>query len=276
MSLYKKGANCIIGNNVKIGEDVYIGHNCIIEDNVEIGAGTYIDSNTIIRRNTAIGDGGNIASNCIVGEYQMDYFMDHKQHVHPLSIGEKCLIRSGTIIYNGSSIGNYFQTGHRVTIREKTVIGNNVSVGTLSDIQGDCVIGNYVRMHSNVHIGQKSIIDDYVWIFPYVVLTNDPTPPSEVLLGVHIHSFAIIATGSILLPGVDIAGDSLIAAGANVTKNVNEYEIVGGNPAKVLGDVRNIKNKITGEEVYPWRYHFERNMPWEDIGFIEWEKREQL
>lgn len=98
-------------------------------------------------------------------------------------------------------MGDYFQTGHQVTIREKSRIGHHVSIGTLSDIQGDCEIGNYVRLHSNVHIGQKSVIHDYVWIFPYVVLTNDPTPPSEELVGVEIKSFAIVATGTVVLPG---------------------------------------------------------------------------
>ena len=159
-----------------------------------------------------------------------------------------------------------------MTIREKAEIGNNVSIGTLSDIQGNCKIGNYVRLHSNVHVGQLSVIDDYVWIFPYVVLTNDPTPPSENFLGVHIHSFAIIATYAVLLPGVEVASDALIAAGAVVTKNVEQYAIVGGNPAKVISDVRKTKNKVTGESVYPWRYHFDRNMPCEGIGYDEWYK----
>lgn len=41
-------------------------------------------------------------------------------------------------------------------------IGNHVRIGTLSDIQGHCEIGNYVNMHSNVHIGMKSEIEDFV------------------------------------------------------------------------------------------------------------------
>ena len=180
------------------------------------------------------------------------------------------MIRSGSILYAGSSIGDNFQTGHRVTIREKAVIGNDVSVGTLSDIQGNCKIGNYVRLHSNVHIGQLSEIDDYVWIFPYVVLTNDPTPPSESFVGVHVHSFATVATGAIVMPGLELGQDCLIGAGAIVTKSAEPYAVMVGNPAKQISDVRNIKSKITGEPVYPWRDHFGRYMPWDGVGFDAW------
>ena len=185
-------------------------------------------------------------------------------------MGNNALIRSGSIIYAGSKIGNNFQTGHQVTIREKAQIGNNVSIGTLSDIQGNCKIGNYVRLHSNVHIGQLSVIDDFVWVFPYVVLTNDPTPPSENFVGVHVHSFAIVATGSIIMPGLELGQDCLIGAGAIVTKSVEPYAVAVGNPAKAISDVRKVKNKITGEPVYPWREHFGNYMPWYGIGFDTW------
>lgn len=258
--------NVKIGKNVQIMETALIGDNVIIEDDV------YIDHRAIIRDNVHIKKGTYIGSNCIIGEYLVNFFQNYEKTKHTVIIGENSLIRSGTIIYGNNNIGDNFQTGHNVTIRENCEIGRNVSLGTLSDIQGYCHIGNYVRAHSNVHIGQKTYINDYVWIFPYVVFTNDPTPPSNELVGVTVESFAIISTGSIILPGVHIAKDSLIAAGANVTKNVNEYEVVGGNPAKVISDVRNIKNKITGANVYPWRYTFKRGMPWEDSDYESWLK----
>lgn len=262
--------SAIIGEHVVIGNNVTIGHNCIVEDNVTIGDNTYIDSNTIIRSYVSIGKHSFIGSNCILGEYWMDFCIDQKMHIHPLGIGDNALIRSGSIIYAGSNIGKNFQTGHRVTIREKSKIGDYVSIGTLSDIQGNCTIGNYVRLHSNVHIGQLSVIDDFVWIFPYVVLTNDPTPPSEKFVGVHVRSFAIIATGALILPGKEISQDSLIAAGAIVTKDVPMYAVVAGNPGKVISDVHKVRNKLTGEAVYPWRDHFKKYMPWEETDFSTW------
>mgnify|MGYP003292276073 CR=1 FL=1 len=270
MGNLKKGQNCIIGNNVEFGNNVVLGHNCIIEEGVKIGSDTFIDSNTIVRSYTTIGANSFIGSNCIIGEYWMDFCIERKKYEHPLKIGRNALIRSGSVIYAGSEIGESFQTGHHVTIREKARIGNHVSIGTLSDIQGNCDIGNYVRMHSNVHIGQLSVIDDFVWIFPYTILTNDPTPPSEHFKGVHIKSFAIVTTGAIIMPGLEIGQDSLVAAGAIVTKPVEAYSVVGGNPAKTISDVRKIKNKITGEPVYPWRHHFDNYMPWAESDFNTW------
>lgn len=264
------GSNCIVDNNAILGQNVVLGHNVIIEAGVEIGDNSYIDNNTIIRTGVKLGNNSFVGANCIVGEYWMDFCLDRNIHIHPLLIGDNALIRSGSIIYAGSNIGSDFQTGHRVTIRERAQIGNHVSVGTLSDIQGNCQIGNYVRLHSNVHIGQLSEIDDFVWIFPYVVLTNDPTPPSEEFVGVHIKSFAIVATAAIVMPGIQIEQDSLVAAGAIVTKNVDKYAVVAGNPGKVISDVRNVKNKVTGESVYPWRDHFKRYMPWEESDFETW------
>ena len=269
MSIAEKGNNCIIGDAV-IGKNAVLGHNCIIEDGVTIGDDAFIDSNTIIRNGVKIGNDAFIGANCIIGEYQSDFCQRKKAKVHPLIIGDSTLIRSGSIIYSGSNIGSHFQAGHQVTIREKSNIGNNVSIGTLSDIQGNCSIGNYVRIHSNVHIGQLSVIDNYVWIYPYVVLTNDPTPPSDHFAGVHVHSFAVIATGSIIMPGLEIGQDALIGAGAIVTNNIEPYAVALGNPARAVSDVRNIKNKITGDSAYPWREHFDKYMPWEDIGFEMW------
>lgn len=266
----RTGFQCIISKNAQIGNNVTLGHNCIVEDGVIVGDNVFIDNNTIIRQGVTIGKGTFIGSNCIIGEYWMDFCVDRRYHEHPLLIGDNALIRSGSIIYAGSTIGNNFQTGHQVTIREKAQIGDSVSIGTLSDIQGNCKIGNYVRLHSNVHIGQLSEIDDFVWIFPYVVLTNDPTPPSEDFVGVHVKSFAIIATSALIMPGIEIGQDSLVAGGAIVTKSVDPYAVVAGNPAKLISDVRKIKNKKTGKPVYPWRNYFKRAMPWSDSDFQTW------
>lgn len=266
------GSGSVVAASAQVAEDVIIGHNCIIEDDVTIEAGSYVDSGTIIRSGAHIGRNTFIGSNCIIGEYLADFCRDRVRHDHPLFIGENSVIRSGSIIYGGSRIGSEFQTGHRATIREGSMIGDHVSVGTLCDIQGDCHIGSYVRLHSNVHVGMKTVIDDYVWVFPYVVFTNDPTPPSETLLGVHVESFAIVATGALLMPGVTVGADSLVAAGAVVTKDVPRYAIVMGSPARVRSDVRKVVGRVGGEPIYPWREHFERNMPWEGMGYKAWLK----
>lgn len=265
--------NIIIDPSAKIAKNVHLSDGVIIGKNVVIGDDSFIDYGVIIRDNVSIGANSFIGARCILGEYTAKFMASRNDYTNAeLVIGNNALIRSEAILYSGSQIGNNFQTGHRVTIREKSNIGNNVRIGTLSDVQGHCNIGNYVNFHSNVHIGQKSEIDDYVWIFPYVVLTNDPTPPSSSLIGVKVEKFAVIATMSVILPGVTVKEGSLVGAGSIVNKDVPPEMVVVGNPAKEIMPIRNLKNKITGENVYPWRYTFDHGMPWQGIGYDEWVK----
>lgn len=278
------GSGSIIGDGTEIGAGVIVGENCvigikcivkertIIGDNVILGEGVYLDYDVVFRDNVTIGDFSVIGCRSILGEYLVDFYSEKKNTKHLLSIGKKALIRSEAIIYGSTTIDDDFQTGHRVTIREYCTIGKNVRIGTLADIQGHCEIQEYVNIHSNVHIGQKSIIKKYAWLFPYVILTNDPNPPSESLQGVTIEEFAVVCTGTIILPGIVIGKESLIGAGAIVTKSVGESLVAVGNPAKIMGSTEKIKDKVTGNNIYPWKNTFDRGMPWQNIGYEEWEK----
>ncbi|MGL4772658.1 MAG: N-acetyltransferase [Clostridium sp.] len=254
----------IKGRNVVIKDNVILGDNVILEDDV------YLDYGVIIRDNVHIKKGTTVGARCILGEYLADFYKSRNNGNHPLIIGENSIIRSDTIIYGDTNIGDNFQTGHKVTIREKSNIGNNVRIGTLSDIQGECEIGNYVSIHSQCFIAPNAKIEDFVWLFPRVVLTNDPTPPSFEVIGVKISEFAVVCAGALILPGIEINKEALIGAGAVVTKNVAEGAVIVGNPGKVVGHISEIKNKVTGKNSYPWRYNFDRGMPWENTSYDEW------
>ncbi len=247
----------IKGKNVIIKDSVFIGDNVILEDDV------YLDYGAIIRDNVHIKRGTTIGARCILGEYLGDFYEDRTNKTHPLVIGENSIIRSETIIYGDCEIGDNFMTGHRVTIREGSIISENVRVGTLSDIQGKCIIGHHVNIHSNAHLGQDCKIGNYVWIYPYVVLTNDPYPPSEILTGVTIEDYAVVAVGAVVLPDVTIGEGALVAAGTIVTKNVERGKVVSGNPGREKGNTFDIINRYTNEPAYPWRDRFDRGMPWE-------------
>lgn len=253
--LGKIHSTALISSSAIFGNDITIGANTIIYDNVELGDHSIIGPNTIL------------------GE-PLAQFYQYIEYVNPkLTIGENSLIRSGSIIYAGSVIGDNFETGHRVTIRENTIMGRHCRVGTLSDIQGYCHIGDYTRLHSNVHIGQKSNVGSFVWIYPYVVLTNDPYPPSNISLGVTVEDYAVIATMSVVLPGVTIGRDALVGAKSMVRSDVPPETVVVGSPANIIAKVGDIRSKYDGEHVYPWRYHFDHGMPWEGIGYDEWIRR---
>ncbi len=243
----------------------------IIGDNVVFGRDVTIGANTIVYDNVTLGDGSMVGANVILGEPVGEFYSDPGHYKNPpLTIGPKAIIRSGTVIYSGSTIGERLETGHRATLREKSSIGANLRVGTLSDVQGHCSIGDYVRFHSNVHIGQRTVIGNYVWIFPFTVFTNDPHPPSYEQAGVAVDDFAVIATMVVVLPGVRIGKDSLVGASSLVKREVLPETVVAGNPARQVASIHDIRNRSTGENVYPWRYHFDRGMPWEGMGYDRW------
>ena len=230
--------SAIVGPGATLGDGVEIGPFSIIHDNVELGAGS------------------SVGSHCELG------VPTRLSADSPLRIGANSVIRSHSVFYAGSTFGERLTTGHSVTIREKTVAGVNLQVGTLGDIQGDCVIGNYVRFHSNVHIGKHSVIEDFVWIFPYVVLTNDPHPPSEVQIGVTLRKFCAIATMTTILPGEEVGEGALVGAHSNVVKNVEPHRVVSGNPAVDRGATDRIRLRDgTQRPAYPWNTHFTRGYP---------------
>lgn len=246
-----------------------------ISPKAKLGSGVKVDAFTIIHENVHIGDDCEIGSHCELG---VKNFLSERL---PLTIGAKSIIRSHSVFYEGSSFGEKLITGHRVTVREKTKAGVNLQIGTLSDIQGHCEIGDYVRFHSNVHIGQKSKVGNFVWIFPYVVLTNDPHPPSETLVGVTIGDFAAIATMSVILPGANVARGVLVGAHSSLKGNTEPDMVYAGSPAKLICETKKIKlQSKSNESAYPWNKHFHRGYPQEiveqwlnkSIDFIEEKK----
>ena len=224
----------------------------VIENGAKLGKNVSIGANTFIGKNSILGDNVTVQNGCEIGLYNVNKNQS-------LIIGDNSLIRSQSIFYNGSIFGDNLITGHRVTVRENIKAGNNLQIGTLTDLQGDCTIGNYVRMHSNVHIGKHSKIGNFVWIFPYVVLTNDPHPPSSIQKGVIIEDYVAISTMSVILPGVIVKKDTLIGAKSLVTKNTIEGTLVAGNPAKKICSASRLRLKDGSREpAYPWRRHFHK------------------
>jgi acetyltransferase-like isoleucine patch superfamily enzyme len=159
-------------------------------------------------------------------------------------IGIQAVIRSHTVIYAGNKIGDNFQTGHNVLIREKNRIGNNVSIGSHSVIEHDVEIADNVRMHSQVFIPEFSILEDGCWIGPNVVLTNAYHPLCPVvkkcLKGPTIGKGAKVGANATLLPDIVIGEYALVGAGSVVVDNVPPRMVVVGNPAKVIKSIEEL------------------------------------
>jgi len=150
-------------------------------------------------------------------------------------IGKHAVIRSGTILYCDVMIGDHFQCGHNVMIREKTRIGNHVGIGTATIIEGNTIIGDEVSLQSMVYIPTDTVIGNHVFIGPNTVLTNDRYPPTRIggLQGPQIRDGAAIGANATLLPGVCIGEGALVAAGAIVTRDVPAHMLAIGAPAKI-------------------------------------------
>lgn len=156
-------------------------------------------------------------------------------------LGSEAHLRSHTVIYAGNIIGDSFQTGNKVNIRELNRIGDNVSVGTLSVIEHHVEIGNNVRIHSQAFIPEFSVLEDDAWIGPNVVLTNAKYPLApgvkEALKGPRIKRGAKIGANATILPGVVIGENALVGAGAVVVHDVPDGAVVAGNPARILRQI---------------------------------------
>jgi acetyltransferase-like isoleucine patch superfamily enzyme len=155
-----------------------------------------------------------------------------------LRIGNGSLIRPFSTLYAGTEIGDNFQTGQGVSIREDNVIGNNVSIGTNSVLEFGNRIGDNSRIHSNCFL-EMVTIGKFVFIGPHVTFTDDPHPMGcpkykECKKGAIVGDFARIGANSTILPGVRIGENSLVGAGAVVTRDVPSHTVVIGNPAKVM------------------------------------------
>ncbi len=194
-----------------------------------------IAESAIIHPNVELGNNVIIEEYCVIGAPFSGY--DGEKTV----IGDEAVIRSGTVIYAGNTIGSQFQTGNKANIREFNKIGNNVSIGTLSVVEHHVKISDDVRIHSQVFIPEYTTLEKGCWLGPNVVLTNARFPKhpdaKRELKGACICSNAKIGANATLLPGINVAKNSLIGAGSVVTKDVPEDVIVAGNPARVLRNI---------------------------------------
>jgi len=159
-------------------------------------------------------------------------------------IGARAVLRSHTVVYAGNVIGDDFQTGHGVLIRESNQIGDRVSVGSHSIIEHHVIIEDGVRIHSQAFVPEFTVLEAGSSIGPGTVLTNTRYPWSpqakETMRGPHIESAAIVGANVTVLPGLRIGAGALVGAGAVVVKDVPPGAVVVGNPARIVRAVEDI------------------------------------
>jgi len=197
-----------------------------------------IASTAVVRPSVRLGDRSLVQDYVILGE------SGAAEAPLPLEIGSDAIVRSHTVIYHGNRIGDRFQTGHGVMIRDGNEIGADVSIGTHSVVEHHVILGDRVRIHSNAFIPEFSTLEDDAWIGPSVTMTNARYPMSPgakaELRGPHILHGAKVGANATLLPGITIGRDALVGAGSVVIEDVPDGAVVAGNPARLVRMVADI------------------------------------
>ncbi len=176
---------------------------------------------------------------------KIGYLSPRKGVERILKIGDNAVVRTGTVIYAGSTIGDHLETGHNVVIREENEIGSRFSIWNNSVIDYGCRIGDNVKIHCNVYVAQFTIMEDDVFLAPGVTIANDIHPgcpdSKECMKGPVIKKGAQIGVNVTILPFVVIGEGALVGSGAVVTKDVPAGAVVFGNPARVHGRAEDLK-----------------------------------
>lgn len=169
-------------------------------------------------------------------------------------MNERVFIHPNALV-ESENIGERTRIWAFVHILKGARIGCNCNICDLVFIENDVIIGDDVTIKSGVYIWDGVRIEDKVFVGPNVAFTNDVFPRSKVYQTNYpqtiVKEGASIGTNSVLLAGVAIGRYAMIGAGSVVTKEVQDFELAYGNPAKHHGYICKCTQKLNfaGHEV---------------------------
>ena len=152
-------------------------------------------------------------------------------------------VHESSYIDNNVEIGEETKIWHFCHIQSGAKIGKHCSLGQNVNVAGNVVIGNDVKIQNNVSIYEGVELEDGVFCGPSCVFTNDLTPRARYPKGRENYKKTIIREGAsiganaTIVCGHTVGRFAMVAAGAVVTKDVPDYALVAGVPAKVIGKV---------------------------------------
>ena len=151
-------------------------------------------------------------------------------------VHESSYVDEGVAIGDGTKIWYFCHIQKGARIGTHCVLGQNVNVGN------NVVIGDHVKIQNNVSIYEGVTLEDYVFCGPSVVFTNISDPRSKYpQAGSDFYKKTIVQEGaslganSTIICGLRIGRYAFVGAGAVVTKDVPDYALVIGNPARIKG-----------------------------------------
>jgi acetyltransferase-like isoleucine patch superfamily enzyme len=134
-------------------------------------------------------------------------------------------------------------------------IGDETKIGAFVEIQKNASVGARCKISSHTFICEGVTVEDEVFIGHGVMFTNDPYPRAVnddgslqteadwVVVQTRVKRRAAIGSNATVMAGVTIGEHALVGAGAVVTRDVPDYAMVTGVPARVVGDVRDRRQK---------------------------------
>lgn len=146
-------------------------------------------------------------------------------------------------------LGSGTRIWHLAQVRERAVLGDECILGKGAYVGEDVHIGNRVKIQNNASVYTGSTLEDGVFIGPHVCLTNDRVPRAvnrdgsqkgaeDWQLGtVLVRTGAALGAGCIVVAGVTIGRWAMVGAGAVVTRDIPDYALAVGNPARLIGYV---------------------------------------
>ena len=158
-------------------------------------------------------------------------------------------IHETAVVDNGARIGNGTKVWHFSHLMPNCTIGENCSLGQNVYVASHVSLGNNVKVQNNVSIYEGVVCEDDVFLGPSMVFTNVINPRSAVIRKNEfkktlVKKGATIGANATILCGIEIGEFAFIGAGAVVTKNVNAYALVTGNPATQTGWMSEAGHKL--------------------------------
>ncbi|MCK9625389.1 MAG: N-acetyltransferase [Bacteroidales bacterium] len=149
-------------------------------------------------------------------------------------------VHETSFVDDNVAIGKGTKIWHFSHIQKGATIGENCSLGQNVNVSNNVIIGNGVRIQNNVSIYEGVELEDNVFCGPSCVFTNVLTPRAHFpVQGVYaktlIKEGASLGANSTVVCGHTVGKSAMIAAGAVITKNVKDYALMAGVPAKQIG-----------------------------------------
>ncbi|OFW81015.1 MAG: hypothetical protein A2201_01450 [Alicyclobacillus sp. RIFOXYA1_FULL_53_8] len=224
-----------VETTAKLGRGCTLGVHAVIHADVVLGDDVQIGDNVVILKGTEVGDRVVVGANSVLGKQPMSNRRVKRKarDVGPLKIQSDVSIGAGVVLYAGTSIATGVLIGDQASVREHVDIGEDSVIGRAVTVELNTHIGQRVVLQTGSYITGDSVIEDDVFVGPEVSTSNDKYMGLKpfVYQGPHIETKARVGNNATLLPGVRIGAESIVGAGAVVTKDVAPNDVVVGNPA---------------------------------------------